>query len=98
MRTRIPTIAALTLIAGSAWAHEGHGASGWFHYLLEPVHAAPVVLAVAAIALNDDANGMPRGGLKRALVPYLSKTWPLWGLMFGVTATVHWDCLVMLLP
>ena len=51
MRTRIFTIAALSLMAGSAWAHDGHGTSGWLHYLLEPAHAAPFVLAVVAIAL-----------------------------------------------
>ena len=51
MRTRILTAAALTLAATSAMAHEGHGASGIFHYLVEPVHAAPLIIAVVAIAL-----------------------------------------------
>ena len=51
MPTRVFTAAALSLIATNALAHEGHGASGLFHYLLEPVHAAPVIVAVVAIAL-----------------------------------------------
>ncbi len=51
MRTRVFTAAALSLIATSALAHEGHGVSGLFHYLLEPVHAAPAIIAVVAVTL-----------------------------------------------
>lgn len=36
----------------SAWAHDGHssGASGIWHYLLEPVHLAGIVAVIAGIA------------------------------------------------
>lgn len=43
--------ACLMLPAGSVWAHPGHGSTdpaGPAHYVLEPLHALPVLLLVLA--------------------------------------------------
>lgn len=42
----------LMLLADSVWAHPGHGMTdpeGPVHYVLEPLHALPVLLVVLAI-------------------------------------------------
>lgn len=55
MATRMRALgagASLVMAASAAAAHPGHGlggdASGWLHYLTEPLHVAPLALAAVA--------------------------------------------------
>jgi len=55
MRICSTTLAALaaTLTTAAVWGHPGHGstdAQQVEHYLAEPVHAAPLVVALAIVA------------------------------------------------
>ena len=48
------TVATLLCLAGVAWPHPGHGVTDPetpAHYVVEPVHAWPVLILVGTIAL-----------------------------------------------
>jgi hypothetical protein len=54
MKQLILTAAALMCVAGTAWAHPGHGVTDPdtpAHYVVEPLHAIPVLVLIGGVAL-----------------------------------------------
>ena len=54
MKRLLLAAAMLACAAGNAWAHPGHGVTDPetpAHYVIEPVHALPVLVLIAACAL-----------------------------------------------